>query len=112
MVTIYRDAGGDDPIVLVRRVWVGPPPRSEVEHQRDLYRTYSEQSHQAHWGGDELVSGPDAAAVANRLADAVAVSGAGSLNLRLHAPGIAHGAIVEQIGALGEVAALLRQQLA
>ncbi len=113
LMEIYpRSAGGDGPAVLVRRAWVGPPPRDDVERQRSLYRTFSEQSHQAHWGGDELISGPDAETVADGLAQALQLSGCGSLNLRLHAPGIGPGPIAEQIVALGEVATHLRRHAA
>jgi alkanesulfonate monooxygenase SsuD/methylene tetrahydromethanopterin reductase-like flavin-dependent oxidoreductase (luciferase family) len=108
LADLYREAGGAAPTVMIRRVWVGEPPATEVERQRDLYRTYALQSAQAHWGGQEMVTGPDPASVAEGLLAVKAAAGVGALNLRLHAPGIPPEAIAEQIDALGEVARLVR----
>lgn len=112
LVDAYRAAGGDGPVVLIRRVWVGPPPAAEVERQRDLYRSYAEQSAQAHWGGQEMLTDDDPGGLAGQLVEALAASGAAALNLRLHAPGIPAPAIAEQIAALGAVATRVRELLA
>ena len=35
----YREAGAPAAALMVRRAWVGPPPRSRLDQQVDLYRT-------------------------------------------------------------------------
>lgn len=111
LIGAYRSAGGEGPTVLIRRVWVGPPPVTEVERQRDLYRSYAEQSAQAHWGGQEMLTADDPAGLAGKLVDALGASGAGALNLRLHAPGIPPPVIARQIAELGAVATRVRELL-
>ena len=46
--------------MLIRRAWVGEPPRERVDDQVDVYRSYSSKSAMEHWGSDELVDAPDA----------------------------------------------------
>ena len=105
----YRDAGGDRTAVLNRRVWIGDAPRSFIDAQVDLYKTYAASSAVEAWGGDELVNAPDAAAVAERLLRAKEVSGADALNLRIHSAGISTADIRSQIERLGdELLPLLR----
>ena len=48
----YREAGGSGSCVMVRRVWVGPPPRELLDQQLDVYRSYSSESAMQHWEGD------------------------------------------------------------
>src|SRR5262245_49614017 len=65
----YRAAGGRGPCVLIRRVWIGEPPRERVARQLETYRSYSAPSAQTHWQGEQLIAG-DARAVAGGLRDA------------------------------------------
>ena len=37
----YREAGGPGPCILIRRVWLGEPPRSRLDEQLDRYRSYT-----------------------------------------------------------------------
>jgi alkanesulfonate monooxygenase SsuD/methylene tetrahydromethanopterin reductase-like flavin-dependent oxidoreductase (luciferase family) len=108
----YRDAGGTGPCILIRRAWLGEPPRNEVEQQLDRYRSYTPRGAQAHWGDDELAGAADARIVAGQLADAVSVAGADALNVRVHVPGVTLDAARAQIAGLGdEVVPMVRTAL-
>ena len=69
----FRSAGGTAPSVLIRRAWVGEAPRGDLDTQLEVYKGYAAASAQEHWGHDELLGSHDAAAVAEGLADALAV---------------------------------------
>ncbi len=99
----YRDAGGTGPCILIRRAWLGDPPRGRVEAQLDRYRSYTPRAAQTHWGdGDELVHAPDAAAVADGLVAVTRAVGADALNVRIHVPGVDPATAREQIAGLGD----------
>jgi alkanesulfonate monooxygenase SsuD/methylene tetrahydromethanopterin reductase-like flavin-dependent oxidoreductase (luciferase family) len=99
----YREAGGAGPCVLIRRAWLGEPPRARVEEQLDRYRSYTPSRAQAHWGdGSQLVEADDPAGVADELAAVARAVGADALNLRVHVPGVAPGAARDQIAGLGD----------
>ncbi|HEY3669323.1 MAG TPA: LLM class flavin-dependent oxidoreductase [Acidimicrobiia bacterium] len=102
LVDAYHEAGGTDPCMLVRRAWVGEPPRHNFEDQLAVYRDYSPSAAQATWGEQEMVdsTGPDA--VVAGLLDALDRSGCDALNLRVHVPGVAPEAAREQIARLGD----------
>jgi alkanesulfonate monooxygenase SsuD/methylene tetrahydromethanopterin reductase-like flavin-dependent oxidoreductase (luciferase family) len=109
----YRDAGGTAPCVMIRRAWVGEPPRERLDDQLDVYRSYSPASAQQHWGSNELVDAPTPERVVGGLVDALRKAGADACNLRVHVPGVDPGAAREQIARLGdEVLPLLRTELA
>ena len=98
----YRDAGGDSACVLIRRAWLGEPPRSRLDDQLDVYRSYTPPSAQATWGADELVDATDPGSVAEGLADAARQAGCDSLNLRVHVPGVSPSEARDQIARLGD----------
>jgi alkanesulfonate monooxygenase SsuD/methylene tetrahydromethanopterin reductase-like flavin-dependent oxidoreductase (luciferase family) len=99
----YRDAGGTGPCILIRRAWLGDPPRGRVEAQLDRYRSYTPPAAQAHWGdGDQLVHATDAAAVADGLVAVTRDVGADALNLRIHVPGVDPQSARDQIAGLGD----------
>ena len=102
LVDAYHEAGGAEPCVLVRRAWVGEPPRHDFEGQLAVYRDYSPAAAQAKWGEQEMVdsTGPDD--VVAGLLDALDRSGCDALNLRIHVPGVAPEAAREQIALLGD----------
>ncbi len=102
LVDAYHDAGGSQSCVLVRRAWLGDPPRAAVDRQIDVYRGYAPTNAPAHWGADEMVVDDDPARVAKRLLDAQARSGTDALNLRVHVPGVSPEAAREQIARLGD----------
>jgi alkanesulfonate monooxygenase SsuD/methylene tetrahydromethanopterin reductase-like flavin-dependent oxidoreductase (luciferase family) len=97
----YRAQGGAGPCVLIRRVWLGPPPAAELASQTAFYRSYTGPRVQSTWGGDELVQADDASGLAEALAEAARRAGADVLNLRFHARGIAPPAVREQIEGVG-----------
>jgi alkanesulfonate monooxygenase SsuD/methylene tetrahydromethanopterin reductase-like flavin-dependent oxidoreductase (luciferase family) len=108
----YRDSGGTGPCILIRRAWLGEPPRNQVERQLDRYRSYTPRGAQAHWGDDELAGAADPSAVAGQLADAVSVAGADALNVRVHVPGVTLDSARAQIARLGdEVVPMVRTAL-
>ena len=103
----------DAPRILIRRVWVGPPPGEKVEAQVEFYRAYATEKAQAHWGGEQLIAGESGAEVAEQLAETLLQSGCDALNLRLHIHGIPPTQVREQIERVGtEVLPPLRRKLA
>ena len=102
LVDAYRNAGGTGTCVLIRRAWLGEPPRAEVDRQVDVYRGYASTSATAHWGADEMALGASADEVAMRLVDACESAGADALNLRVHVPGVTVDAARDQIMVLGD----------
>ena len=101
LVDAYRDAGGAGPCILIRRAWVGPPPRTEIDRQLDVYRSYSSNAAMSHWEGDELASSTDPDEVARRLTAQLETARCDALNVRVHVPGVSPAAAREQIAALG-----------
>lgn len=109
----YVDAGGTGPRILIRRAWLGPPPREAFEAQFEVYRSYSSADALSHWRDDGWICGDDPTALAEELADAIARTATTCLNIRIHAPGIAPDAASKQIDALaGEVLPRLRARIA
>ncbi len=109
----YRAEGGAGACIAIRRVWIGPPPRDEVDRQLDRYRSYSSRAAQAGWGSDELITANDAGAVAEMVATTLARAGADAVNLRVHVPGVSPEAARDQIARLGDgVVGRLRAALA
>ncbi len=102
LVDAFHEAGGTAPCVLVRRAWVGEPPRHDFEEQLAVYRDYSSRAAMATWGEQEMVdsTGPDD--VVAGLLDSLVRSGCDALNLRIHVPGVAPEAAREQIALLGD----------
>lgn len=91
----YRDAGGTGACVLVRRVWIGPPPTDLFRAQVDVYRSYSPAEAQKRWKADQVLG------TADEIADAMRRAGCDAVNLRIHVPGVSPAAAREQIAALG-----------
>jgi len=102
LIDAYRAAEGTGSCVLIRRAWVGEPPRERLDDQVDVYRSYSPASAQANWGGNELVDAPTADSVVAGLLEAVDRAGADALNLRVHVPGVSPSDAREQIARLGD----------
>jgi len=98
----YDDAGGTSPKVLIRRVWLGDPPREAFDRQADVYRSYSSNAAQQHWRDNGFLCRDDPAELAADLAEAMAEAGATCLNLRVHVPGITPAMARAQITALGQ----------
>ena len=98
LCTAYDDAGGTMPKVLIRRVWLGPPQADLVARQRQFYDRAREGT--SPMPADQTVSTSDPAEMAGILADLLRSTGADALNLRVHLPGMAPGAVREQIAGL------------
>lgn len=98
----YREAGGTGAAILIRRAWLGEPPRTEVDRQVDVYKSYSSASAMKNWGADELVAVTDAAEEAEKLLDALRDTGADALNIRVTVPGVGPEQVREQITALAD----------
>lgn len=96
----YVDAGGTAPRILIRRVWLGTPPKAAFEAQFEVYQSYSSSEALSHWRDNGWICGDDARSLARQLADAVSETNTTCLNLRIHAPGIAAEAARDQISLL------------
>jgi alkanesulfonate monooxygenase SsuD/methylene tetrahydromethanopterin reductase-like flavin-dependent oxidoreductase (luciferase family) len=106
----HEEAGGAGTRVLIRRVWVGPPPSTAVATQMDRYRRVASTSTQDHWGaGDSLVTASDPGEIAEQLVDLLDVTNCDSLNLRVFHAGTPPAQIRDQIELVGHaVLPLLR----
>jgi alkanesulfonate monooxygenase SsuD/methylene tetrahydromethanopterin reductase-like flavin-dependent oxidoreductase (luciferase family) len=102
LIDAYHDAGGLGPCVLIRRAWLGQPPRDELEQQVGVYRGYASTAAQSHWRGDELVHGDEPKAVGDAIVSLMKRTNADALNLRVHAPGVSAALAREQITILGD----------
>lgn len=112
LIDAYRNAGGTTSAILIRRAWVGEPPREHVDAQVDVYRSYASNAAMEHWKGDQYVGENEPAAVVETLADVLARTGADALNLRVHVPGVTPELAREQIVRIGsEVLPALRKAL-
>ena len=108
----YRAAGATRSCILIRRAWIGDPPRAGVARQLDVYRSYAPAAAQTHWEGEQLVTSASARDVTAGLADAAHRAGADAVNIRVHVSGVTPDAAREQIVRLGdEVVAPLRDEL-
>jgi len=95
----FDTAGGTGSKVLIRRVWLGDTPADLVRHQRAVYDSYS--GPQTSFGDDQTIASADPPEVVARLRELVEVTGVDALNLRVQLPGMAPGAVREQIEILG-----------
>jgi alkanesulfonate monooxygenase SsuD/methylene tetrahydromethanopterin reductase-like flavin-dependent oxidoreductase (luciferase family) len=113
LVDAYRAAGGQASVVLVRRCWLGEPPRAAVDRQVDVYRSYAPGAAPAHWGADEMAQSSAADDVVEQLVAVARAAGADALNLRVHVPGVGPADALDQIERLGtEVVGRVRDALA
>ena len=94
----YDDAGGTGAKILIRRVWVGDPPREAMAAQMDRYRAAATATTIAGWGdADELISGEDGEEAAARLVEALETSGCNAVNVRVHLRGLDAAQVEEQL---------------
>lgn len=97
----HADAGGSTR-VLIRRVWVGPPPDESVNTQMDRYRAAAPAWAQEHWSADGgLITSEDPRDVAERLHQQVTAAGCTALNVRVFHAGVSAEVCREQIDRVG-----------
>lgn len=96
----YDAAGGDQPKVIIRRVWLGRPPTTLIERQRGVYDSYS-GAHAA-FADDQTITADDPSGLAQRIHTIWRSSGADAVNLRVHLPGVPASEIRGQIGVLAD----------
>jgi alkanesulfonate monooxygenase SsuD/methylene tetrahydromethanopterin reductase-like flavin-dependent oxidoreductase (luciferase family) len=101
LTAAYRAAGGVGPVVLVRRVWIGEPPRASFDDQVQVYRGYAAPGATTTWGADELLTDADGDALAARVTQTMVDVGADACNVRIHVPGVDPAAARAQIARLG-----------
>lgn len=106
----YVDAGGTGPHVLIRRVWLGEPPKEHIERQLAFYRSV-QGNEAAEPRRDEMITSHDAADIAGQLVAALNVTRADALNIRVHVPGVTPEQAREQIEVIAnEVVPLVRAE--
>ena len=104
----YDAAGGDQTKVIIRRVWMGPPPTTLIERQRGVYDSYAGSG--PSFADDQTISADDPDELAERIHATWRASGADAINVRIHLPGVAPSDIRRQIMVLGnDVIPLVRQ---
>ena len=100
--SVHEEAGGGGSRILIRRVWMGPPPTSAVAVQMDRYRRAAPTAARDHWGvGDSLVTSSDPGEIAEELADLLTATGCDSLNLRVFHAGTTPVKVRDQIERIG-----------
>lgn len=106
----HAESGGSTR-VLIRRVWVGPPPSESVSTQMERYRAAAPLWAQEHWSADGgLVTSQNPQEVAERLHHQVEAAGCTALNVRVFHAGVSGAACRDQIDRVGsEVLPTLRR---
>jgi hypothetical protein len=103
-VGAYLAAGGAGARVIVRRVWVGDRPDELYERQLAHYRRHAAAggSRQPSLpSGQQAIIAGAGRAVAGRLIDVLRTTGARSLVLQVHLPGVTAAAARRQIERAG-----------
>jgi hypothetical protein len=98
----YRAAGGAQPSVVIRRIWLGESRADLIAGQRRFYQRQGAPVRA--FPEDQTVTAADPDELAHRIAEALTASGADALNLRLHLPGVGPADIRDQIVHIGEEA--------
>jgi alkanesulfonate monooxygenase SsuD/methylene tetrahydromethanopterin reductase-like flavin-dependent oxidoreductase (luciferase family) len=94
----YTDAGGTGPRILIRRLWVGPPPTENMASQMARYRGYAPPRAMAAWGSeDTLIAGADGTEVAEAAAAALDRAGCDTLNVRVFLAGLGPAQVAGQL---------------
>jgi alkanesulfonate monooxygenase SsuD/methylene tetrahydromethanopterin reductase-like flavin-dependent oxidoreductase (luciferase family) len=96
----YDAGGGNQPKVIIRRVWVGAPSRELIGRQRALYDTYVGDARR--FGEDQTLTAREPPEMADRLYDTWQAAGADAINVRVHLPGVTPIEARKQITVLAE----------
>lgn len=98
LADVYDEAGGGQAKILIRRVWIGDPPTSEMAAQMDHYRSYAPDQAIANWGdGDQLIVGSTPAEAAGALRQMLVDSNCDTVNVRIHIKGLPPELVNEQM---------------
>ena len=84
----HREAGAETGRVLIRRVWIGDPPASEMAAQMGHYRSYANEAATKNWSDESLVHGASPAAAADALLEVLDASDCDTVNVRVHVKGL------------------------
>jgi alkanesulfonate monooxygenase SsuD/methylene tetrahydromethanopterin reductase-like flavin-dependent oxidoreductase (luciferase family) len=114
----YVDEGGEGARILIRRLWIGPPPTANVEAQMARYRDAATK-HTAtagivdRWAADDgLIAAPDGTEAAEQLFETMVRSGCDALNIRVFLAGLSPAQVHDQIARHGaETVPRLRELL-
>jgi alkanesulfonate monooxygenase SsuD/methylene tetrahydromethanopterin reductase-like flavin-dependent oxidoreductase (luciferase family) len=107
LCSVFEEARGRMPRVLIRRVWLGSTRSELVAEQRRFYQ--AARGEERPLPADQTIASDDPRSVAEALADLLRTTGADALNLRVHLPGMSPAAVREQIAGLtGDVLPRLR----
>jgi alkanesulfonate monooxygenase SsuD/methylene tetrahydromethanopterin reductase-like flavin-dependent oxidoreductase (luciferase family) len=101
VVDAFRGAGGVEPCVVIRRVWLGTPPAAAIRAQRAVYESYSPATAQQHWAEQNVLVDDDPDALVARVVDSVRAVDGDAVNLRVHLPDVSPAQIRDQITQLG-----------
>ena len=100
---LHVEEGATGPRILIRRVWLGPPPLEALNAQMARCRAVGPASLQEHWDPDGgLVTAQDGTELAERLHDAVTRGRCDAINLRVFQAGLSPSDVREQIALLGD----------
>jgi alkanesulfonate monooxygenase SsuD/methylene tetrahydromethanopterin reductase-like flavin-dependent oxidoreductase (luciferase family) len=100
---LHAEERGTGPRILIRRVWLGPPPLDVMNAQMARFRAVGPADLQAHWDPDGgLVSAEDGPELAERLHDAMVGGGCDAVNLRVFQAGLSPADVRDQIARLGK----------
>ena len=99
---LHAESGGTAPRILIRRVWLGPPPLDALNAQMARFRAVGPADLQAHWDPDGgLVSADDGIELAELLHHAMVGGGCDAINLRVFQAGLSPADVRRQITLLG-----------
>ena len=100
LASAYREAGGEGPVILIRRVWIGSPPIAKIHAQMEHYHSYASDRAKGNWTqGDGTVVANNGEEAAEQLLKILDDSGCDTINIRVHVAGLDPGEISEQIKA-------------
>ncbi len=108
----HRDAGAATGRVLIRRVWIGDPPRDEMAAQMDHYRSYANEAAVKNWSDDSLVTAATPIEAAEALLDVLDASDCDTVNVRVHVKGLTPAMVDAQLDLHEPFVAHLRTALA
>lgn len=98
----HREAGGGGGRVLIRRVWIGEPPVTEMAAQMAHYRSYANEAATKNWADDSLVHGDTPEQAADALLGVLAESDCDTVNVRVHVKGLTPAQVDAQLDLHGD----------